>query len=460
MRRYFLVFLTDLRQSYWFVPSVMTVVALIFGLLVPYIDARLGNGWMDGVPFLIEMQVDGARTLLATIAGSVLGVAGVSFSIAIAAVSFASANYGPRLIGNFMRDRGNQFTLGTFVATFVYCMVVLRAVHPALGSGESEIVAFVPQIALLVALGLMLSSIGVLIFFIHHVPESINIMNIAARIGRELRDAVHTLLPDENEDASDDGGESPVETERDPEKARVFRFESAGYLLRLDLAHLNRMAEKHGLTVEVVHRPGSFLTVADDVLRIWPEEAVEDDVLDDLAGGLAHGSERTGDQDVLFLVDQLVEIAARALSPGINDPFTANTCLNWLRVGLLEFARVRPEGEEELPENERVVVRPVTFEGLMSAAFDQARQYIATDRNATLHAMGTLAAIGAALEPGRRRAIVLRHLEMFGRAARLEADEAYVEECERRLKAARRAILRGDKLPPFEIAPHPRKRMA
>ena len=466
MRRYLLQFAHEVHNSYWFVPAVMTAIAFALGFLMPWFDNWIGDGWIESVPFLTSLNVDGARAMLTTIAGSIIGVAGVTFSIAIAAVSFASGNYGPRLIGNFMRDRGNQFTLGTFISAFVYCVVVLRAVHADPNGDANEIDAFVPQASIMVAMGLMLASIAVLIFFIHHVPESINIMNIAARIGYDLKDSVYQLLPDtkgdhapvdpETERARRGGREvdpaaSPRQRGFKPENGFDVTTDSSGYLQQLDLPHLRKTAEERGLVVRVLLRPGSFVTVRDPVMRVWHEDgtgAGEDidtvELTEAMRSCFTIGSERTNFQDVLFLVDELIEIAARALSPGVNDPFTANTCFDWLRAGLIEFVRRAPaktfEDEFDATGAERVIVYPVSFPRLMGAVMDQSRQYVAADRNACLHVLSTLAEVGRACEHVEHQEVVVAHCERLAKEARGALSDEGVEDVNERLSQALRRI--------------------
>lgn len=178
----------DLRASYWFIPACMTLAAIILSMLMTWLDANYAANWMRDFQWLTASRTDGARSVLNVIAGSTIGVAGVTFSITIVAVSFASANFGPRLIANFMRDRGNQITLGTFIGTYVYCLMVLRTVRDASAPNiENSFQAFVPHFSVLAALVLALSSVAVLIYFIHHVPESLNVENLAAKVGRQLQ---------------------------------------------------------------------------------------------------------------------------------------------------------------------------------------------------------------------------------------------------------------------------------
>ena len=149
---------------------------------------------MDRLPWLYAARPDGARSLLSSIGGSMIGVAGTTFSVTIAAVVYASGQYGPRLLSNFMSDRGNQVTLGTFIATFVYSLVVLRTIRSP-GEAAQASAAFVPQLALLVGVVLVLCSIAVLIFFIHHVPSRIHINSVIERIGDRLIEEIDNRFP-------------------------------------------------------------------------------------------------------------------------------------------------------------------------------------------------------------------------------------------------------------------------
>ena len=191
MRAHLLDLWDTLRSSYWFIPSLMAVGAVVLSVVTTMADGRVGSDWIDGVSWLYANKPEGARTLLSTVAGSMIGVAGVTFSITIASVVYASGQYGPRLLSNFMRDTGNQVTLGTFIATFLYGLLVLRTIRTAdEGSGGANpsgdlTGAFVPHIAILVGLVLALASIAVLIYFIHHVPDSIHVSNVIAGIGRD-----------------------------------------------------------------------------------------------------------------------------------------------------------------------------------------------------------------------------------------------------------------------------------
>jgi uncharacterized membrane protein len=198
MHARFIQFLDQLRASYWFIPSLMSVGAVVLAFGTAAVDHALGPEWIYEVEWLQANRPSGARDVLSAIASSMITVAGVVFSITVASVVYASAQHGPRLLTNFMRDRGNQITLGTFIATYLYCLLVLRTVRE---SGEpegldEEIAAFVPHVGLFVGLFLAVCSIAVLVYFIHHVPRSIHISNVIADIGRELRGMIEKRFPE------------------------------------------------------------------------------------------------------------------------------------------------------------------------------------------------------------------------------------------------------------------------
>ena len=428
-------------SSYWFIPSLMTVGAAVLSFVLIGIDGRVGPDWIERVPFLYGNKPDGARAVLSTIAGSMIGVAGVTFSITIASVVYATGQYGPRLLTNFMSDRGNQVTLGTFIATFLYCLLVLRTIRsPDEGTGADVVSAFVPHIALLAGLVLALCSIGVFIFFIHHVPESIHVSNLIAGVGTDLRDKVGVLFPERIGE-----GESTREAERDEDvmtsvpadffdDARTIPADGDGYVTGLDAQALLDLATAHDLVVRVRHRPGDFVADGDTLVLAWPQERVTDAIAVDIRTAFAWGRQRTARQDVRFLVNELVEIAARALSPGVNDPFTAISCLDWLSAALKDLAGRDFPGAERYDENGRlrVVAYPTTFADFVEGVYAQLRPYLATDRNAALHALMTIGEVAGRVSDESQRS-VLRHqadaiLEGCQANLGLEADRASVRQ--------------------------------
>ncbi|WP_054132104.1 DUF2254 domain-containing protein [Novosphingobium sp. AAP1] len=389
-----------LRESYWFVPTIMALAALLLALTTVMIDSHAGSTtWTTGLPGLDTARPDGARSLLSAIGGSMIGVAGTTFSVTIAAVVYASGQYGPRLLSNFMSDRGNQVTLGTFIATFVYSLVVLRTIHSA-GEGGSAVAAFVPQLALLIALVLVLCSIAVLIYFIHHVPMQIHINSVIEQIGGRLVDDIEARFPARDEPPSATSAsampvpaallaERPVAGQDGP---AAIACHGMGYIQLIDEDAVIAVAQEHDMVVRLHRQPGDFVHKHSVLMTAWPADACTEQAATVLRHAVALGSRRSALQDLRFLIDELVEIAARALSPGVNDPFTASSCLDWLGAALATLARRRlPPGQRVDAEGSlRLVAQPVTFEGFVDRAFGALAQYASADMIAGKHYLDAL----------------------------------------------------------------------
>ncbi|MCH2547501.1 MAG: DUF2254 domain-containing protein [Alphaproteobacteria bacterium] len=415
MRSHLLKFYYDLRASYWFIPLIMVICAVILSFVTVQIDRDVGVEWLRSINWLYINQPDGARAVLSTIAGSMITVAGVTFSMTMVSVSFASSQFGPRLIGNFMRDQGNQLTLGTFIATFVYCLMVLRSVRTA-ESGPANasdlLTAFVPHLSLLCGLGLALASVMVLIYFIHHIPETINISNITASIGNELRRGIQKMFPEAIGEVAERKNLSEEEITKIFEDSVAISANHHGFIQTLDEKNLLKIAMNKELVVRLEYRPGDFCTEQEILMHVAPAERIDEEIEDALRNCVAWGNERTSTQNIMFLVDQLLEMIARALSSGVNDPYTAMNCMNWLKCALAELGgRAIPEYQRYDENNQlRVIAHPISFAHFADTIFKDVRQYVAADRNATLHMMKIIADIGPSMTEEYKQ-ILLHHAE-------------------------------------------------
>ena len=408
-------FLRNLRGSYWFVPGTMVIVAIALSAAMLEIDSRLELSWAQKTSWIFAARSDGARSVLSTIAGSMIGIAGVTFSMTLVSVSFAAANYGPRVIGNFMRDRGNQVTLGTFIATFVYAILVLRRVR----GGSDDLSALVPHLSLLVALFLTLLSVAVLVYFIHHVPETINVSRLIAGIGRSLTEGMVKVFPAEvGSGSSAERGSSEGRTDQEEHPTLELCSKSIGYLQVLNEDRLFELAREHDLVLVLQFRPGDFAIEGDGLLRVHPGN-VSKEAIKELLACFAFGSERTAAQDPLFQADQLVEILGRALSPGVNDPYTAISCLQWLQSALCVAATHEPPSARRYDAQGRLrlVARPLTFERLVKSVVSSSLQYVASDRNVAVRFAGMLGAVAVRAPTEDRRALVLEQLAHLQRSA-------------------------------------------
>jgi uncharacterized membrane protein len=430
--------ISKLRQNYWFWPSTMTLGALLLGYVLPYLDSRLGSEWIQSVGFLRATQVEGARAILTTVATATLGVAGVAFSVTIVAVSFASSNYGPRLIGNFMGDKKNQIILGVFVATFIYSITVLSTVYAQLELSDTTSEAFVPHLSVFFALALTLVAVGALIGYIHHIPESINIMNLTAKIGRKLQRSVMLMLDEEDRRGREELDAVDVEpwlTEPQDESGAIVCAEVAGYLQQFDLESLADLAREKEIQIILHRAPGDFLVRSRTIMSARPVRSSDGSIAQRMRDCYTQGANRTDAQDVLFLSDQLVEVLGRALSSGINDPHTAMLCLNWLHPGLVEFARRSPA--QPAKSDDEVLYRRVTFEDMLNRSFDTMRQYVAADRTVTLHALGILEDIASvASRPAMADACVQQMHRLATSAKELLGESVAHDEIDAELKRA------------------------
>ena len=398
MNRGIFRFAETVRSSYWFIPGIMAFLSLLLGALMVWLDVVLGSEWLEGIGWYQMVKPEGAHEVLSTIAGSMITVAGVVFSITIVAIAYASSQFGPRVLTNFMADRGNKVTLGTFIATFTYCLVVLRTIR---GGDEGS---FVPQMAVLVGLFLAFCSIVVLIYFIHHVPQSIHINNVVARIGRQLIDNVGKRFPDligdatRGEEAPKTGNAAAMSVAaRDQSRISRVAGDATGYVQAIDDDALMRIARNGDLVLRLRYRPGDYLFAGRTLLEVWPVDRIDEDAAKALRGAFSVGAQRTPNGDLDFLINELVEIATRALSTGINDPTTASTCMDWLGAGASEVARRRIPDSQRVDEQGtlRVIALPDGFENYVERAFGRLRQYSARDMNAALHLLRTLGEVAA-----------------------------------------------------------------
>lgn len=368
-RALLLKWLQDLRASYWFLPTVLAVLAVGLAQAMQYLDHHeflLSEAWRT-------TQVEGARSTLALISQSVIGVTGVMFSMTIVAVSFASGNFGPRLIGNFMRDRGTQWSLGILIATFVYSLLILHAVQSPYGT-EAEQDAFVPHLSMLVALALTGVSVLTMIYYVHHIPEIINVSNISAKLGGRLKGAIETLVETRLQNNEDD--DNTVSFPSRPAEHQFF-LQDDGFVQTWDRQKLVELATENDLYFELLHASGSFVTTFSPILNVWAEKDISEAVGTDIRNCFALGSIPTEQQNLLFIVDQMVEMIARALSPGVNDPYTAVNCLNWLYVGLITAANYK--GGLETLRQGRVKHQTLDFHALFDASIVAALPYIKSD---------------------------------------------------------------------------------
>ena len=406
----------SIRASFWFVPSIMVFWAVLLSFLMVAVDRRLDLTSYSSFGILYAGGPEGGRLILSTIAGSMVTVAGVAFSITIVALTLASSQFGSRLLRNFMRDTGNQLVLGTFISTFIYCLLVLRTV------GQVDEAVFVPNVSITFAVVLALVNVGVLIFFIHHVSTSIQADQVIAAVYHELLNHIQRLFPEEI-------GYGPEHNEKvENEKSALGHAyyqtvpvlaSQSGYLQAIDSDGLLEFATGNDLLMYLQYRPGEFVVAGSTIVAVQCNEPLDENLKRQISGSLILGTQRTPEQDSEYVVHQLVEVAVRALSPGINDPFTAISCIDRLGSAICHLtdrafpSPYRYDDQQKL----RIIAKPITFEGITNAAFDQIRQYGQSSVAVTIRLLETLQAIAHCSRNREQRQTILRQANMIERAS-------------------------------------------
>lgn len=409
----------QLRSNYWFLPSALIAAAIILALALIAADLYLQFDQGGGPWWLFLGTSESARSILSTIASAMITIVSLTFSMTIVVLTLASSQFGPRLLYNFMRDRSNQVALGVFVACFVYCLLILRTVQ----TESSD--AFIPHLGTTGAMVFAVLSVGVLIHFIHHVADSIQANTVIANVRRELETIVKRVIPEPSEQDSATEPEWRRLTDLVEHAAAPIVTEARGILQAVDQESLVSWAQAHDVLVRLRHRPGDFVIRGNVVCDVFPRDRVPREKLGPVHESLGFGHHRMLVQDIEFAFQQLVEIAVRALSPGINDPFTAMSCVEELASGLALVARrgSQPRVLHDEHGTPRVLLKPVVFEGVADIAFNQIRQNGAGHPAVMIRVLETIAALAPAVGDARQRAVLLRHAKATHAAAREAAHD-------------------------------------
>jgi len=406
----------SVNSSFWFVPTLMLVLAIGLSFVTIGIDQKLETNIIGKIGWAYSLGPSGSRAILSAIAGSMMSVATTAFSITIVALQLASSQFGPLLLRNFMRDTGNQVVLGTFIATFAYSLMVLRTIN---GVAENE---FVPHLAVTVGIGLAIASIGVLIYFIHHSAASIQVDRVIQKVGDDLDATIDRLFPDKigRSASQQQQQESLTAIPADFDRvAHSIEASESGYIQAIDDSQLMQIATEHNLLLRIEQRPGRFVVKGSQLMRVFPAEKVDKQLAAKIGDTVVLGIQRIGRQDLEFSIDQLVEIAARALSLGINDPFTAIRCIDQLSAALCHLA------QQEIPDpyrydnrhRLRVIAEPIAFADAIDEAFNQIRQYGQSSVAVTMRLLEAIATIAPFTHRRLDRTALLRHAETIERGS-------------------------------------------
>jgi uncharacterized membrane protein len=421
-----------LRTNLWVVPTALVAVAAALWFATYQIDRQVYQGSLTLPGWINRDSADAARQVLSAIAAAVITVVGVVFSITIVALTLASQQFGPRMLRSFIRDRGNQYTLGIFVSTFVFAVLTLGSITSgSIPSGSRG--DFVPHVGITVALVLVLVDLGVLIYFIHHVAKSIQLPQVVAGIAADLSAAVETqlllhALPDEAAEGPGHGPSLEELLHRLSSEGREVPAPRSGYLQFISRRRLITVAASSNSVVRFLHRPGHFLVEGRPLAVVWPRDAAPV-VAKAFRRVHAIGPQRTLTQDILFAIDQLVEIAIRAISPAVNDPFSALTCIDWLGANLARLSsRSLPSGVyRDSLGRIRLIEPQIGYARVVNRAFDKIRQSGRGMPAIAIRQLETLAIIAEATTGDEERQVLRRQADMILHAS----EEAIAEEGDR-----------------------------
>ncbi|HWH17490.1 MAG TPA: DUF2254 domain-containing protein [Allosphingosinicella sp.] len=421
-----------IRTSLWLIPGVMFLIGASLALFLLRLDEQYfaGASWQT---WIATGDGEDARNLLSTLLGAVIAMASIVFSVTVVSLSLAANAYGSRLIRTFRSNRRTQLVLGMFMMTIVYLLLALRAVRG--GAGPAE----VPDLAVAVGSALALICVLALLAFIQGVATLLVADEVIRRVRREFDSAIDAL-PAADRPTQAPAAELPGDFE---ERAARIRLPREGYVQAVAYAEIVSWAEKHDVLVRLDFRPGDFVVEGDRKLLIYPPPADPARARRELDRFIVSGQQRTPTQDLEFAIRHLVEVAVRALSPGINDPFTAMAVIDRLRGGLARLcARQLPAKAIEGGLGKLRLIRDATsYGGAVDAAFDQIRQAGAAKPSILIHMLRAIGAIAEHTRTDEQRSALAKHADMaFAAAVREVRDASDRHDVEQALRSAMRAL--------------------
>jgi uncharacterized membrane protein len=413
----------SLRTNLWLLPTIEIVLAVALFVGTYALDRAAYDGTIHLPAWIFAGSADAGRTIVTAIAAAVVTVVTLVFSITIVTLTLASTQFGPRMLRNFIRDRITQFTLGTFVATFAYAILVLASI----GSAHHD--ALVPRLSITTTMALAVLDVAVLVVFIDHIAKSIQLPQVIASIARDLSRAIDSELVGIPAPPIVEPGPSLVELGRRlDEESGVVCAPDSGYLQFVRLERLIDVAARDDSVMRLLHRPGHFVVAGQPLADVWPADAAPR-MARALGGAHATGSYRTLAQDLSFAVDQLVEIAIRALSPAVNDTFTALACIDWLGDALCKIAdRWCPQTvHRDAAGHVRVITVAISFRRLVERAHEKIRQASRAMPAVMIRQLEALAKVMPHTTSAPQREVLLAQAEMILRVS----EESVPEEADR-----------------------------
>ncbi len=399
----------ELKATFWFVPVIIIITSILLSLGLVYLDGQVTLPQDGIVRFFFASSPDSARSILSTISGAMMGVAGTVFSITLVALTLASSQFGPRLIKNFMYVRLNQVVLGAYVSTYLYCLLVLNAVQ------DSNDYIFIPSISILVAIIAAITNIILLIVFIHQIAISLQADKVISDISEFLSKQIKTLFPEKKEEIKESEENLNLSAAISVYHNRIsLKSPKSGYLQHINREALIESLNENNSLLELFYRPGGHLVEGVEIGLLYSNSHLEKDALKKILNQFEIGKTKTPQQDLEFSIHQMVEIALRALSPGINDPYTAIACIDNLTATMSYLAQAKFPSKYLFDEEEnlRIIADILEFEGVLDAAFNQIRQFSGGSPAVIIRLMEALTTISNFTKNESHKKAVIQHATM------------------------------------------------
>ncbi|HYG88311.1 MAG TPA: DUF2254 domain-containing protein [Azospirillum sp.] len=406
-----------LRTSLWPVPLGMIVLTMLLYHAAIWVDSVAPTEWVQRTWWVHSGSGDDARNLLTTLVSAIITMSSVVFSITIVALSLAANQFGSRLVRTYMADVRTKLALGLFVMTVVYCLLALRTVEKDMPAAE------IPHVTVTVGLALGLTCVFVLLFFLHRVARSIVADEVIRRVAGELERSIAQLprLPARHRPEPAEGGlPSDFDT-----RSAILTSRAEGYIQAVDYDRLADVAARHGIVLRLDIRPGDFMCRDGWLGAAGPGDAITTEVANALQDAILIGARRTPTQDLEFSVRHLVDIALRALSPGINDANTALVVVEHMRAALSHLMGKHIPGPVHRDDAGavRVVGKANSYAGILDAALNQIRQAAAGQPAVVIHLLGAISWMAEHVRLPEQRAALLHHARLIAAAGLRGLDE-------------------------------------
>lgn len=399
---------SELKATFWLIPVLIIISSILLSISLVYIDGRIHLS-QDGIGrFFFVNSSDSARSILSTISAAMMGVAGTVFSITLVVLTLASSQFGPRLIKNFMYVRLNQIVLGSYISTYLYCLLVLIAVK------DDNDYTFIPSISILVAIIAAITNIVLLIVFIHQIAVSLQADKVVADISNFISKQVETLFPEKMGDVKEEKNMDISNAISGYQQRIYIKSPKSGYLQYIDSEALIKIITKKDSFLELYYRPGGHLVQGVEIGLLYSNDLWEKEDLKTIFNQFKIGEIKTAQQDLEFSILQIVEIASRALSPGINDPFTAITAIDNLSATMCYLAQAQFPSKYRFDDEGtlRIIADTLEFEGVLDAAYNQIRQFSGGSPSVIIRLMEALTTISGFTTNENHKKAVLKHAEM------------------------------------------------